>query len=64
MEIARARELIQQQIELGSGYNRNSAKLILHEIEKHHGQAGVDQLIIELDLETHFGFRPGEKIYV
>ena len=64
MELSRARELIQQQIELGGGYNRNSAKLILHEVAKHHGQAGVDQLIIELDLETHFGFRPGEKIYV
>ena len=64
MEISRARELLQQQVELGSGYNRNSAKLILNEIFKEHGQAAVDQLIRELGLEEVFGFKPGEKIFV
>ena len=64
MELNRARELIQQQVELGSGYNRNSAKLILNEVFKEHGQPAVDQLIRELGLEEAFGFKPGEKIII
>ncbi len=64
MTLERARELLQHQVDFGSGYNRNAAKLILHEIQKDHGQAGVDQLIRDLDLETVFGFKPGKKITV
>lgn len=59
MNIDRARELLQVQTGLGSGYNRNSARLILAEIQREHGQAAVDRLIRELDLETAFGFKPG-----
>lgn len=44
---------------MGSGYNRNNAKLILAKILRVHGQAAVDQLISEMDLETNFGFKPG-----
>lgn len=61
MTLERARELIEIQIGFGSGYNRNAAKLILAEVQKHHGQAGVDQLIKELNLEEVFGFKPGSK---
>jgi hypothetical protein len=55
----RARELIAQQISFGSGYNRNAVRLILGEIHRVHGQATVDELIIELDLEQAFGLKPG-----
>lgn len=61
MNIDRARELLQVQTSLGSGYNRNSARLILAEIQREHGQGAVDRLIRELDLEQAFGFKPGTE---
>ena len=61
MNIDRARDLLQVQIGLGSGYNRNSARLILAEVQRAHGQAAVDRLIRELDLETAFGFKAGTE---
>lgn len=64
MTLEKARELLQVQISLGSGYNRNSAKLILAEVQREHGQAAVDRLIRELDLEAAFGFKPGETIVI
>jgi hypothetical protein len=64
MNLEKARELLQVQISLGSGYNRNSAKLILAEVQREHGQAAVDRLIRELELEAAFGFKPGEAIIV
>ena len=51
-------------ISMGSGYNLNSTKLILAKILRVHGQADIYQLIREMDLETNFGFQPGEKIIV
>jgi len=59
--LERARELLELQVSLGGGYNRNAAKLILAEVEHLHGSAAVDRLITELDLETHFGFAPGSR---
>ena len=64
MTLEKARELLQVQLSLGSGYNRNSAKLILAEVQREHGQAAVDDLIRGLDLETAFGFKPGQAIVV
>ena len=64
MTIDRARELLSIQTGLGGGYNRNSAMLILAEIQSEHGQAAVDQLIRELALEKHFAIRPGKKIII
>ena len=64
MTLEKVRELLQVQISLGSGYNRNSAKLILAEVQREHGQAAVDRLIRELDLENAFGFKPGETIVI
>ena len=46
---------------MGGGYNRNSAKLILAEVQREHGQVAVDQLIREFHLEQFFGFKTGEK---
>jgi hypothetical protein len=59
MTIDRARELIAQQVSFGSGYNRNSARLILGEVQRVHGQAAVDGLIVELNLQEAFGLKPG-----
>jgi hypothetical protein len=47
------------QADMGGGYNRNGARLILAEIQTDHGQAAVDALIREFDFETLFGFKPG-----
>ncbi len=59
MTLDKARELISVQVGFGSGYNRNSTRLILAEVQKEHGQTAVDQLIRELDLEKAFGLKPG-----
>ena len=61
MTLDKARELIRVQVEMAGGYNRNSAKLILAQVEKEHGQQAVDQLIREFDLETTFVFKPGSS---
>jgi hypothetical protein len=63
MTVDRARELLSVQVNLAGGYNRNSAKLILAEVEREHGQAAVDMLIRELDLERVFGFTPGTRFH-
>ncbi|HET8609532.1 MAG TPA: hypothetical protein VFM11_07315 [Burkholderiales bacterium] len=61
MTLDRARELLKVQADFGGFYNANSAKLILSEVMKEHGQAAVDQLIRELGLDKIFGFRPGTR---
>lgn len=64
MTLDKARELLATQVTIASGYNRNSAKLIIAEIYLDHGQAAVDQLIREMDLETAFELKVGEKIII
>lgn len=61
MTLDKARELMGVQVRMAGGYNRNSARLILAEVEKEHGPQAVDRLIREFDLETVFGFRSGES---
>ncbi len=61
MTIVRAHELLAVQADMGGGYNRNGARLILAEVQREHGQSAVDQLIRELELEGLFGFKPGTK---
>ncbi len=63
MTLNKARELITVQATMGGGYNRNSAKLILAEVHREHGQDAVDQLIREFDLEQLFGFKPGSVFH-
>ncbi len=55
--IDRARELIEQQLQFSSGYNRNAVRMILGEVQRHHGQGEGDELIRELALYQHFGLR-------
>ncbi|MCW8904302.1 MULTISPECIES: hypothetical protein [Sedimenticola] len=59
MNIDRARELIQVQLQFGSGYNRNAVRMILGEMQRTQGQQAVDGLIQEFDLEQHYGLRVG-----
>lgn len=61
MTLERARELLLQQAGFGSFYNGNSAKLILSEVQKEHGQQAVDRLIIECGLDKVFDFKPGTR---
>lgn len=61
MTLDKARELLKVQADFGGFYNGNSAKLILSEVSREHGQAAVDRLIRELQLEPVFGFRPGDR---
>jgi hypothetical protein len=58
MTLDRARQLLKVQADFGGFYNANSAKLILSEVAKEHGQAAVDGLIRELSLDEIFGFVP------
>lgn len=59
MNLNRAQELIELQISLGSGYNRNAARLILQEVKKEHGVQAVDKLIRQMDLKNRFELEEG-----
>jgi hypothetical protein len=61
MTLGKARELLAVQADMGGGYNRNAAKLILAEVQRDHGQAAVDAFIREFDLEQLFGFKTGTQ---
>ncbi len=61
MTLERAHQLLKVQADFGGFYNANSAKLILSEVQKEHGQAAVDSLIRELNLMQIFGFEPGTR---
>ena len=57
----KARELLNVQAGFGGFYNGNSAKLILAEVNREHGQGAVDQMIRECQLDRVFGFEPGTR---
>jgi hypothetical protein len=61
MTLDRARQLLKVQADFGGFYNANSAKLILSEVQREHGQIAVDSLIRELGLDAIFGFEPGTR---
>ncbi len=61
MTLDRAKELLRVQADFGGPYNANSAKLILSEVMREHGQQAVDALIHEIGLEGICGFRPGTR---
>ncbi len=52
------RDLISTQ-QLGGGYNRNAARLILGQPGREDAQGAVDALTRELGLEAPFGLTPG-----
>ncbi len=59
MTLDKAHELIAMHVGLGSGYNRNTARLVLGEVMRDHGQQAVDQLIRDYGLEQKWGIKPG-----
>ena len=59
MTLEKATELLKVQADFGGFYNANSAKLILAEVSREHGQAAVDRLVRELNLDKIFGFKAG-----
>ncbi|MEK7815415.1 MAG: hypothetical protein AAB294_01175 [Pseudomonadota bacterium] len=59
MTLDKAREMLLVQAGFGGFYNGNSAKLILSEVNREHGQAAVDRMIRECQLDRVFGFEPG-----
>lgn len=61
MTLEKAGKLLAVQADFGGFYNANGAKLILAEVQREHGQAAVDTLIRDLDLERIFGFAPGTR---
>jgi hypothetical protein len=56
MTLEKARQLLEVQAGFGGGYNRNSARLILAEVRREHGEAATGSLIRELRLDEIFGF--------
>ncbi|MFP5381540.1 MAG: hypothetical protein ACLGG4_04685 [Gammaproteobacteria bacterium] len=61
MTLDRAKQMLEVQASFGGFYNGNSAKLILSEVQREHGQDAVDRLIRELQLDRIFGFEPGTR---
>ena len=59
MTLEFARELIAMHVELGSGYNRNAARMVPGEVKRDHGQAAVDRLIRDHSLEQKWDLKPG-----
>ena len=60
MTLEKARELLEVQVYIGQGYNRNSAKLILAEVQREHRMEATDRLIADLNREAIFGFVTGQ----
>lgn len=59
MTLEKANELIAMHVGLGSGYNRNAARMVLGEVMRDHGQKAVDRLIRDHGLEQKWGIKPG-----
>jgi hypothetical protein len=62
MTLDKARELIAMHVQLGSGYNRNTARMVLGEVMLDHGQNAVDRLIRDSGLEQKWGIKPGTHL--
>ena len=61
MTLEKTHELIAMHSSLGSGYNRNAARMVLGEVMRDHGQRVVDDLIREYGLEAQWEIKPGTK---
>ncbi len=61
MTLVKARELQAVQAQMGGGYKRNAARLILAEVLGEHSQPAVDGFIREFDLQQLFGFETGTR---
>jgi hypothetical protein len=61
MTLEKARELLEIQVYIGQGYNLNSAKLILAEVQREHSMEPKNRLIADLDIQTVFGFEKDQS---
>lgn len=61
MTLDKARKLLADHAGFGGAYNKHAVKLILAEVGREHGQAAVDGLIAELELERIFAIAPGSS---
>jgi hypothetical protein len=48
------------QVYIAQGYNRNSAKLILAEVQRENGIEATDHFIADFDMQSVFGFETGQ----
>ena len=62
MTLGRAYELVQTQVYIGRGYNRNATGLIPAEVQRKQGQAATNQLITDLKMQKVFGFTIGQPL--
>jgi len=66
MTLEKAREIIADHVSIAGGYNQTATKIILGELQHDVGQQAVDQIILEFDLQSLWGFAPGthfERMY-
>jgi hypothetical protein len=62
MTLEKTHELIAMHSSLGSGYNRNAARMVVGEVMLDHGQQVViDDLIREYGLDAQWEIKPGTK---
>ena len=61
MTLEKAYELLEIQVYIGQGYNRNAARLILAEVQRDLGQVAIDRLIKDLNMTEIFGFSTGQE---
>lgn len=61
MTSEKVKDLLEIQVSIGQGYNRNAARLILAEEQRDLGQSAVDHLINDLNIHDIFGFNSGQE---
>ena len=59
MTLEKAREIIADHVAIAGGYNQTATKMVLGELQKDEGQAAVDAVIREFNLQELWGFAPG-----
>ena len=62
MTLDKAREMLLVQAGFGGFYNGNSAKLILSEASREHGQTAVDRMIRECGLDRSVWLSAGRPV--
>jgi len=61
MTLEKTHESIAMHSDLGSGYNRNVARMAPGAVMRDYGQQAVDELIREHELEAQWKIKPGTK---
>ena len=62
MTLEKTHELLTMHAGVGSGYNRNSARIVVAEVMRDFAHETVDALIREYDLEKQWELKPGTKV--